>query len=284
MSIFDFRKSAGKVLLLNIDEIEPSPYQARRVFDPHELESLSTSIRENGLLQPVSVRRRAVGPGYELIAGERRLRACKLAGMKEIPAIVQDFEDERTAVLGLLENVQRADLNPFEQARGIRDVVELWGCTQAEAAKRLGIAQPTLANKLRLLQLTDEQQTFVVENGLTERHARAVLRLPESRRDKALVYMARNNLSARAADAYVESLLEKKKQSRRIPMVRDVRIFLNTINHALKVMTDNGIPATATSKEEDGYIEYTVRIPTSSACGKAGESAPKPAEKEPALT
>ena len=280
MAMFEFRKAAGKVLLLNIEEIEPSPYQARRVFDPHELESLSASIRENGLLQPVSVRRRAVGPGYELIAGERRLRACKLAGMKEIPAIVQDFEDERTAVLGLLENVQRADLNPFEQARGIRDVVELWDCTQAEAAKRLGIAQPTLANKLRLLQLSDAQQAFVVENGLTERHARAVLRLPESRRDKALTYMVRNALTARAADAYVETLLEKKKQSRRIPMVRDVRIFLNTINHAVKVMTDSGVPATASTKEEDGYIEYTVRIPTSAACGKAGERADK---KEPAL-
>ncbi len=271
MAMFEFRKTAGKVLLLNIEDIKPSPYQARRVFDPHDLENLSNSIRENGLLQPVTVRRCAVGPGYELIAGERRLRACKKAGMTEIPAIVQDYEDEQTAVMGLLENLQRADLNPFEQARGIRDVVELWGCTQAEAARRIGIAQPTLANKLRLLQLTDEQQTFVVESGLTERHARAVLRLPESRRDKALTYMARNNLSARAADTYVESLLEKKKQSRKIPMIKDVRIFLNTINHAVKVMTDNGVPATATSREEDGYIEYTVRIPTSAACGRGSE-------------
>lgn len=265
--MFEFRKSAGKVLLLPIDSIQPSPYQARRTFDPKELESLSASIRRNGLLQPVTVRRCAVGPGYELIAGERRLRACKMAGMQEIPAILQDFEDEQTAVMGLLENLQRMDLNPFEQARGIRDMIELWGCTQAEAAQRLGMAQPTLANKLRLLQLTPEQQTFVVENSLTERHARAVLRLPESRRDKALTYMARNNLSARAADAYVEQLLEKKKRSRKIPMVRDVRIFLNTINHAVRVMTENGVPATTSSREEDGYIEYTVRIPTSAACG-----------------
>lgn len=266
MALFDFRKSAGKVLLLPINEVKPSPYQARRVFDQRELDSLAASIRENGLLQPVTVRRCAVGPGYELVAGERRLRACKLAGMVEIPAIVQDYEDGQTVVMGLIENLQRMDLNPFEQARGIRDMIEVWDCTQAEAAQRLGMAQPTLANKLRLLQLTAEQQTFVVENGLTERHARAVLRLPESRRDKALTYMARNNLSARAADAYVESLLEKKKKSRKLTMVRDVRIFLNTINHAVKVMTENGVPATTTSREEDGYIEYTVRIPTSAAC------------------
>jgi len=266
MALFDFRKSAGKVLLLPIDQINPSPYQARKVFDQRELDSLAASIRENGLLQPVTVRQCAVGPGYELIAGERRLRACKLAGMAEIPAIVQDYEDGQTVVMGLIENLQRMDLNPFEQARGIRDMIEVWGCTQAEAAARLGMAQPTLANKLRLLQLTAEQQNFVVENGLTERHARAVLRLPESRRDKALTYMARNSLSARAADAYVESLLEKKKKSRKLTMVRDVRIFLNTINHAVKVMTENGVPATTTSREEDGYIEYTVRIPTSAAC------------------
>lgn len=275
--MFEFRKSAGKVLLLPIESIQPSPYQARRAFDPKELESLSASIRRNGLLQPITVRRCAVGPGYELIAGERRLRACKMAGMQEIPAILQDFEDEQTAVMGLLENLQRMDLNPFEQAKGIQDMIELWGCTQAEAAHRLGMAQPTLANKLRLLQLTAEQQNFVVENSLTERHARAVLRLPESRRDKALIYMARNNLSARAADAYVEQLLEKKTRSRKIPMVRDVRIFLNTINHAVKVMTENGVPATTSSREEDGYIEYTVRIPTSAACGSrsaAGESCP----------
>lgn len=272
--MFEFRKTAGKVLLLPIEEIHPSPYQARRTFDPKELENLAESIRHNGLLQPVTVRRRAVGPGYELVAGERRLRACKLAGMKEIPAFEQNFEDEQTMVMGLLENLQRADLNPFEQAQGIRDMIELWGCTQAEAAQRLGMAQPTLANKLRLLQLTDAQQAFVVENGLTERHARAVLRLPEHRRDRALSYMARNNLSARAADVYVEQLLETKRKSRRIPMVRDVRIFLNTLNHAVRVMTDNGVPATTSSREEDGYIEYTVRIPTSAACGSrsaAGE-------------
>ena len=137
-----------------------------------------------------------------------------------------------------MENLQRENLNPFEQAQGLRDVMVLWDCTQAEAAKRLGMAQPTLANKLRLLQLTADQRQFVLDNGLTERHARAVLRLPENRRSEALIM---------------------------ISMVKDVRIFVNTIDHAIRLMTDNGVPATSHREERDGYIEYTVRIPTAAA-------------------
>ena len=151
--MFERKKPLGKVVALPLEQIEPSPYQARRTFDEEELAGLAASIRENGLLQPVTVRRAGEGR-YELIAGERRLRACKLAGMDKVPAIIRDAADGETAALGLLENIQRADLNPFEQARGLQDILALWGCTQAEAAKRLGMAQPTLANKLRLLQLT----------------------------------------------------------------------------------------------------------------------------------
>ena len=223
--MFERKKSAGKIHALPIDAIRPSPFQARTSFDEQELAGLAQSIRENGLLQPISVRKTADG-SYELVAGERRLRACKLAKMQTIPAILCNYSDERTAALGLLENLQRENLNPFEQAQGLRDVMVLWDCTQAEAAKRLGMAQPTLANKLRLLQLTADQRQFVLDNGLTERHARAVLRLP---------------------------------------MVKDVRIFVNTIDHAIRLMTDNGVPATSHREERDGYIEYTVRIPTAAA-------------------
>ena len=188
--MFERKKTVGKIYTLPIDSIRPSPYQARTTFDEQELTGLAQSIRENGLLQPISVRR-VEGGGYELVAGERRLRACKLAKMQSIPAILCDFNDARTAALGLLENLQREDLNPFEQAQGLRDVILLWDCTQAEAAKRLGMAQPTLANKLRLLQLTGDQRQFVLDNGLTERHARAVLRRPENRRIEALITMAK---------------------------------------------------------------------------------------------
>ena len=150
--MFERRKQAGKIYSLPIDQIRPSPFQARKEFDEQELAALAVSIRENGLLQPISVRKMSDG-GYELVAGERRLRACRLAKMTTIPAILCTYADEQTAALGLLENLQRADLNPFEQAQGLKDVMVLWDCTQAEAAKRLGMAQPTFANKLRLLQL-----------------------------------------------------------------------------------------------------------------------------------
>ena len=241
--MFERKKTSGKLLSLPIDQIHPSPFQARKSFDEQELTALAQSIRENGLLQPVTVRK--VAEGYELVAGERRLRACQLAKMTTIPAILCSYADDRTAALGLLENIQRADLNPFEQAQGLRDVMVLWDCTQAEAAKRLGMAQPTFANKLRLLQLTADQRQFVLDNNLTERHARAVLR---------------------QTDSYIEQLLNSPpKAGHRISMVRDVRIFVNTIDHAIRLMTDNGVPATAHREEKDGYIEYTVRIPTAAA-------------------
>ena len=263
--MFERKKSAGKIHALPIDAIRPSPFQARTSFDEQELAGLAQSIRENGLLQPISVRKTADG-SYELVAGERRLRACKLAKMSTIPSIVCDFSDHRTAAMGLLENIQRADLNPFEQAQGLRDVMVLWDCTQAEAAKRLGMAQPTLANKLRLLQLTGDQRQFVLDNGLTERHARAVLRLPENRRSEALIMIAKRRMNARATDLYIDQLLNETAPGKHhISMVKDVRIFVNTIDHAIRLMTDNGVPATSHREERDGYIEYTVRIPTAAA-------------------
>ena len=263
--MFERKKTAGRVYDLPIDQIHPSPFQARKQFDPQELAALAVSIRENGLLQPISVRKMTEG-GYELVAGERRLRACKLAKMTTIPAILCNYGDEQTAALGLLENLQRLDLNPFEQAQGLKDVMVLWDCTQAEAARRLGMAQPTFANKLRLLQLTADQRTFVLDNGLTERHARAVLRLPENRRSEALINIAKRRMNARQTDLYIEQILNAPaKGGHRVSMVKDVRVFVNTIDHAIRLMTDNGVPATAHREEKDGYIEYTVRIPTAAA-------------------
>ena len=255
----------GKIILLPVEQIEPSPFQARTAFDETEIAALAVSILQNGLLQPISVRKTGYHK-YQLVAGERRLRACQLAKMTTIPAILCSYADDRTAALGLLENIQRADLNPFEQAQGLRDVMVLWDCTQAEAAKRLGMAQPTFANKLRLLQLTADQRQFVLDNNLTERHARAVLRLPENRRSEALINIAKRRMNARQTDLYIEQLLNTPAKGRhRISMVKDVRIFVNTIDHAIRLMTDNGVPATAHREEKDGYIEYTVRIPTTAA-------------------
>ena len=263
---FRHEKPEGKLLLLPVEQVQASPWQARTEFVSEEIDALAESIRQNGLLQPISVRRS--GDAYQLIAGERRLRACSLAGLDKIPAIIYEQTDAQMAALGLLENIQRKDLNPFEQARGIRDVMELWRCSQAEAAQRLGLAQPTLANKLRLLQLTEGQQAYILAHQLTERHARSVLRLPPEQRSDALIHIAAGKLTVRAADQYVEQLLtEGHPTPRRRPMVRDVRIFLNTINKAIHLLTENGIPASTTRHEGDGFVEYTVRIPTEAVSG-----------------
>ena len=177
-------QKTGRVLMLPLDSIEPSPYQARTAFDEQEIAALAVSILQNGLLQPVSVRRTGLHK-YQLVAGERRLRACRLAKLEKIPAILADYDDSESAALGLLENLQRSQLDPFDTARGIKEVIRLWGCTQAEAARRLGLSQPALANKLRLLTLTPAQQQLCAAHHLSERHARAVLRLPENRRTAA---------------------------------------------------------------------------------------------------
>ena len=244
------KQKAGKVLLLPVEQIEPSPYQARTTFDETEIAALAVSILQNGLLQPVSVRR--TGPHrYQLIAGERRLRACRLAKLARVPAILADCDDGASAALGLLENLQRAQLDPFDTARGIKEVIRLWGCTQAEAARRLGLSQSALANKLRLLSLSPAQQQICMAHHLTERHARAALRLPEIRRTAALEKMARDGLSVRDADKLVDAMLSAPREGpspvrRTMPMVRDVRLFVNTLQHAVDLMTQKGIPATAT--------------------------------------
>ena len=265
-------QKTGRVLMLPLDSIEPSPYQARTAFDEQEIAALAVSILQNGLLQPVSVRRTGLHK-YQLVAGERRLRACRLAKLEKIPAILADYDDSESAALGLLENLQRSQLDPFDTARGIKEVIRLWGCTQAEAARRLGLSQPALANKLRLLTLTPAQQQLCAAHHLSERHARAVLRLPENRRTAALEKIARDKLSVRQADKLVDGMLAAPKAPspcrRTIPMVRDVRFFVNTLQHAVDLMTQKGIAATTTCGKRDGCLEYTVRIPV-------GEGHPAP--------
>ena len=249
----------GRILMLPVDCIEPSPYQARTAFDEPEIAALAVSILQNGLLQPISVRRVGLHK-YQLVAG--------------VPAILADYDDSESAALGLLENLQRSQLDPFDTARGIKEVIRLWGCTQAEAARRLGLSQPALANKLRLLTLTPEQQQLCTANHLSERHARAALRLPEGRRTAALEKMARDKMSVRQADRLVDQMLAAPNGPspcrRTIPMVRDVRFFVNTLQHAVDLMTQKGIAATTRCDKHDGCLEYIVRIPVSSD-GTAGK-------------
>ena len=255
----------GKIVLLPVEQIEPSPFQARTAFDETEIAALAVSILQNGLLQPISVRKTGYHK-YQLVAGERRLRACRLAKLERIPAIIQDFDDSETAALGLLENLQRAQLDAFDAARGIREVIRLWNCTQAEAARRLGLSQPALANKLRLLTLTTAQQQLCTAAGLTERHARALLRLEDpEQRLAAVEHIGKNQLNVAHAEGYIDRLVAQNQTTqprrRSTYILKDVRLFLNSVDRGVRLMQTAGVGAKVSRRDTEDAICLTVTIP-----------------------
>ena len=255
----------GKIVLLPVEQIEPSPFQARTAFDETEIAALAVSILQNGLLQPISVRKTGYHK-YQLVAGERLLRACRLAKLERIPAIIQDFDDSETAALGLLENLQRAQLDAFDAARGIREVIRLWNCTQAEAARRLGLSQPALANKLRLLTLTTAQQQLCTAAGLTERHARALLRLEDpEQRLAAVEHIGKNQLNVADAEAYIDRLVAQNQTTqprrRSAYIIKDVRLFLNSVDRGVRLMQTAGVGAKVSRRDTEDAICLTVTIP-----------------------
>ncbi len=256
----------GQVVLVPLEQIEPSPWQARRRFDPREMQALATSIRENGMLQPVTLQQLGKNR-YALVAGERRVRAAQMLGMEKVPAILTDYEDGRAAVLSLEENLQRQQLGPFEEAEALRQLLTLWNCTQTEGAKRLGLSQSALANKLRLLSVAPEVRRAAEEAELTERHVRALLRLENSAQQLQAVEKVRSEqLTVSATERLVERMgKEKRPKPKRRGMVRDVRIFVNTVNRAVDMMKSSGIPASMERSETGEYIQYVVRIPTNKA-------------------
>ena len=270
MGMFTKQKTISRVLLLNIREISSNPYQPRSQFEPRALQELADSISQNGLLQPVTVREWE--NGYQLIAGERRLMACKMLGMEQIPAIVNRVDDEKSAVFALIENLQRKDLNYFEEAQGIQTLMQTSGMSQQEVAKKLGKAQSTVANKLRLLFFGEDLRQKMLDNGLTERHARALLRLPNERLvNEAIQYIVAERLNVGESESYIESLLtavpEKppSKPATRLFVVKDLRIFMNTITKAVSTMRLAGIEVDTSKEEDQEYIHYLVKIPKKSA-------------------
>ena len=258
-----FLKDKLNLTRLPTSKILPNPSQPRKIFQEDELRGLAQSIQENGLLQPVTVRRE--NGQYYLVAGERRLRACKMAGMKDLPVIISDCEPEDSAVLALLENVQRRDLQMFEQANAILNLLREWQITQEEAARRLGMSQSALANKVRLLKLSPDEQSEIVQHRLTERHARALLRVDDiESRQRILRTVIQKGLNVAQTEQLVGESLEKKqpvKRGRRTFVAKDIRLFINTIDHAVDAMKTAGIEAQAERKETEEYIECVVRIP-----------------------
>ncbi|MEG0839912.1 MAG: ParB/RepB/Spo0J family partition protein [Hydrogenoanaerobacterium sp.] len=265
MMYFFKKPKVEQVLELPIANIRPNSAQPRTVFDEDELKNLAQSIEQNGLLQPVAVRK--TESGYELISGERRLRACKLLGYKNIRAILVDASEQRSAVLALIENLQREDLNFFDEARALYELTCRLELTQEEAAQKLGMAQSTLANKLRLLRLPTEVQEAVQEYGLTERHARALLRLETPKQQTEVISaVLRRHLNVAQTERFIDELSQQHtKPSKRILVVKDLRIFINTIDRAIDTMKQAGIEAVSCQNDKTDYIEYVVKIPKHSA-------------------
>ncbi len=254
----------NRVVLLPIQSIQTNPSQPRTNFSEEQLNILAQSIQENGLLQPLTVRKDSKG-FYELISGERRLRACTLLGHESVECIIMERSERESAVLALIENIHREDLNVFEQALALKKLIAEWGVTQEEAAVKLGMAQSTVANKLRLLKLNEEERQLILKHQLTERHARALLKLDDLElRKKTIEEVERRGLNVAQTEDYIASLFKIKPRRRTVPIIKDVRLFLNTINKAIKVMKDAGIPATSEKHEQEDCIEYVVRIPIKS--------------------
>lgn len=256
-------KEINKVILLPVNEILPNPNQPRKHFDPNALEELCQSILANGLLQPISVRQNNNGE-YELIAGERRWLAFRRLGRSQIPAIVDEYTDQQSSMLALIENLQRRDLNFFEEAIAIDRLMRDLNLTQQQISSKIGKAQSTVANKLRLLRFPPTLREQMLEAGLTERHARAILKLPDFENPKHVDYIIQNKLNVEQSEDYVSECLRKlepKSPSTRLLVIKDMRIFLNSINKAVKLMQSAGIEVDSQKHETDEFVEMTIRIP-----------------------
>ena len=257
---------------IDISLVIPNPMQPRKKFDDVSLAALADSIRKHGLLQPISVRMITKQSGnsyFELIAGERRLRATKMLGEKEIQARIIDMTDNESGEMALIENIMREELNIFEYAAMLKKLIEKYEVSQEALAERLSTSQSNIANKLRLLRLSPEERELVCENRLTERHARAILRIENvEKRLLALKEIIKQSMNVHESEIYCERIYSeenagKKKDSGRKTKyyIKDIRIFCNTIDKALESMKNAGIVATSVKNEKEGSLEIVITIP-----------------------
>lgn len=253
-----------RVTMLSPDVISPNPDQPRRYFDPDGLYELAESIRVHGILQPLSVRRKG-GGRYELIAGERRLRAAMICGLEQVPCLVLEVSRESSCLLSLIENLQRRDLDFWEEAKALERLTTVYGLSQEEAAAKVGKSQSAVANKLRLLRLPQEVLALLRKHGFTERHARALLRLPTPEAQAAGAdLLVKEGWTVARTEKYVEEVLRNQTKGRKTRpplLIRDVRFFLNSLDHSLAVMRSAGVAAQCQRKEEGEDLLLTIRIP-----------------------
>ena len=253
---------------VRVSDIVRNPNQPRKYFDPEAIAQLAESIRQYGVLNPLTVRR-APGGGYELVAGERRLRAARVAGLNDVPCLVIAADNEDSSAIALVENLQRRDLDFFEEAEGFKRLIDQYGLTQEEAARKVGKTQSAVANKLRLLRLSQQNMELIRSANLTERHARCLLRLDdETDRINATKYIIEHDLNVSRSEQYIDTLLKEKDappatggERKVVRLIKAVRFFLNTLNRAVGVMVDAGIGATVDQSENDDSLTLTINIP-----------------------
>lgn len=257
-------KSTAEIYNIPQAMIVPNPNQPRKGFDYDELENLAQSIRENGILQPITVRKRE-DKKYELVSGERRLRAARLVGMVKIPSIVINIDDKNSAMFSIIENLQRQSLNFFEEAEAIEKLVGEYAMSREEVALKLGLAPSTVSNKLRILRLPEEMRFELARSGLTESHAKALLMLEDdNQRARALSIIVDRHLNVAESERMINQMINRNNRSRNpLRGIRDVRLFINTLNHAVDTIRRAGVEADAARSETEEYIEYVVRIPKS---------------------
>lgn len=256
------QKVLNRVFLLPVEEIFPNPNQPRRVFDPEQLKELAASIAQYGLLQPITVQQLG-NHQYQLVAGERRLLACKQLKLPEIPAIITTLCQEDSAALALIENIQRSNLNCFEEAAAIENLMNLLGLSQQSIALRLGKTQSTIANKLRLLKLPEDLQRRILAAGLSERHARALLPLlDKAPLEPVLEQVIAKGLTVSQTEKLVAQTLQVKipEPQREIFVVKDLRVFMDTVRDATEIMKLAGIQASTKVRDSEEELVYTIRI------------------------
>ncbi len=247
----------GRVVFLPARAIRPNPAQPRKIFNQQALEDLADSIRQHGILQPLSVRR--VGTSYELIAGERRLRAAQLAGLSEIPCIVMTMDEKESGMAAMIENLQRQDLDFIEEARGISYLMEKWSISQEQTARILGKSQSAVANKLRILRHSPQVLEALRQGELTERHARALLKLPtEAQKLSVIATVVQLGMSVTRTEQYIESLLQEKVPREKKP---NVGAFIHNLTQSLAKIQLSGIPAVSERKETEDQIILTLTFP-----------------------
>lgn len=264
--------ACGEVVLIAASRIRPNPAQPRKEFDNGAIINLADSIKRYGILQPLSVRRisREGEPIYELIAGERRLRASQVIGLETVPCVILEADERTSAELAIIENIQREDLNIFEQASAISTLIDIYSMTQEQIAERLSVSQSYVANKLRLLRLSTLEKDLILEYRLTERHARAALRLPEPEmRLMVLRRIAERGMNVAASEEYIDGILLELKAKKTGPKreassagsIKDIRLFYNSIDRAIDIMRRSGIGVISEKRDCDDTVELTIRIP-----------------------